>query len=54
MPVKGQPCAACDVDGPYVTYKYRDREITFHREWQRIWDEEREKLKPKLGLDPVG
>ena len=42
--VKGRPCSACDVDGPYVTYKYSDREIRFHQECQRIWDEEREKL----------
>ncbi len=41
--VKGRPCSACDADGPYMTYKYPDREIRFHQECQRIWDEEREK-----------
>ena len=52
MPVKGRPCSACDVDGPYVTYKYPDRELTFHRECQRIWDEEREKLSPNWDSIP--
>ena len=39
--VKGRPCSACDAEGPYITYKYPDREIRFHQECQRIWDEER-------------
>ena len=44
--VKGQPCSVCDADGPDVTYKYADREIRFHSECERIWNDEREKLIP--------
>jgi hypothetical protein len=36
-------CSACDMDRPYITYKYPDREVRFHHECQRIWDEERQK-----------
>lgn len=43
------PCSACDMDGPTMTYVYGDREVRFHEEYEKMWEEESAKLDTDLG-----
>jgi hypothetical protein len=41
-PGRGQACAGCDGEAADVTYRYPDRDISFHRRCDEIWGEERQ------------
>ena len=41
-PGRGQPCAACGGPEADVTYRYADRDVSFHLRCDAIWGEERQ------------
>ena len=41
-PGRGQACSACDGPDADVTYRYPDRDISFHLRCDEIWGEERQ------------
>ncbi len=41
-PGRGQRCAACDGEDADVTYRYPDRDVSFHVRCEAIWGEERQ------------
>ncbi|HEV8676467.1 MAG TPA: hypothetical protein VGX21_20720 [Methylomirabilota bacterium] len=43
-PGRGQSCAACDGPDADVTYRYPDRDVSFHLRCDAIWGEERQLL----------
>ena len=43
--VRGYPCAGCDELDPEVTYRLGDVGIRFHKECERIWNEERTQVQ---------